>query len=151
MGPAVVTLSGLVLDIIGAFVLAIEAIGLDRVQEWGRRLTAFIESQRTRLVNQGVAVLVLFVMITSGIFTSNLHQAGTTNRIAIGLLWVLLAILLTYAISFILGSIAHNLGAILLALQARARRQSVGLLGFGLLLVGFLLQFIGTLWGALAN
>jgi hypothetical protein len=138
MWPTIFTLTGLLADIAGGFILSIEAIGAHRVKEWG-----------TRLLRSSY-----FGWLLAASFVASLVLAiFTLDRFAIKndflQIFIVLVISIGSALTLLLIVEAiERTGHALIILGERARINAVGLLGFGLIAAGFVLQFVGTLWSA---
>ena len=138
MWPTILTLTGLVVDIIGAFILAVEAIGVDRVRDWRGRLWG--DSWTTPIIGWVVTGAILFWLVRAGLYP--LEEWWFRGATAFG-------ILLGVGIAMI--GILELTERFMSAAELSTRRRAAGLLGFTLLAAGFALQFAGTLWGALAK
>jgi hypothetical protein len=154
--PHIAILAGLTVEVAGAFVLAADAIGLDRLE---RTAAAFlrVEGELTgareptdSLRHPGAARIALALICAGGAGVGSLF--GTHPPIwALGMPRILVVVgacLLGGAVGLALYWAAlTTLRAAVGALQAvelRAKGRGVGVLGFSLLFIGFVLQFFGT-------
>lgn len=151
------TLAGLIIDLVGAFILSVEAIGIDRVQAWGDALRLFPNAPRAA----GSSTFTDPRRILSGVLGGFGSAVGywtyqyVAKHFATGVA-VQMASAVLGAIAGMAGSLVVLAGCRAMALfllhaQARARRQSAGTLGFAFLAIGFALQFAGTLMSALIS
>jgi len=139
----------LAFDIIGAFILAIDAIGVDRVHGWGMRIKISITEDRTNSIGCLVSIALIGVAFWLGILTLE----GTVDRDLPTRLSSFGKMLLLIMVGGIFGAATARLflgiSWALLTLQNRARRQAVGILGFSVLAIGFILQSVGLIWQGL--
>jgi hypothetical protein len=154
----IITLVGLLVEIVGAFVLAAEAIGLHRISAWVRALSLFRARSAGRRKEAPDSALHpnaqrICVACTSGIGAGFGSYLGThppsfvshIPRLAFGLSAAALGgvvAVFAYQIILIICAIAIRL---LLVVERRTRNRTVGVVGFVLLFLGFVLQFVGTL------
>jgi hypothetical protein len=153
----ILILVGLTIEIAGAFVLAADAIGLDRLVHWASNL------REVRGALTGAKPWARSTFLDPNRFLSALGSAG---GVAIGAYWVM-PLLMSYpkwlrvplaavigggggglvglALSISVPIVIQTIASALLRLESRARVHAVGVLGFGLLFLGFSLQFAGTL------
>lgn len=162
----IANLIGLCVEIVGAFFLSAEAIGLRRIQSWRKRYfenasyvasTYSIEerSKRAAEVSLGALPLVLSLIGSSlGAFLGTwialtidaLQFSWLPKRLGIAVGVLVGAVggvytLVTIAFLFRASS------SILIWLESRTQQGAIGLIGFFLLLTGFVLQIIGALSG----
>jgi hypothetical protein len=158
------TLSGLCFDLLGAFLLAAEAIGLDTIRAWRERLLdqpAFIlsSSKTVDIARRAQKARLPWVPQLAIGFGSGVG-AGVGGFVALALKqtgWSTLA-----PLGLIVGGVvgAFSLDAVVSLLRASSSffiwvqesvgRGTIGVAGFVLLAAGFVLQFIGSLGQALA-
>lgn len=152
----ILILCGLLFEVTGAFVLAAEAIGLERLERWiaklsrtraemageqARRGSTFLDPNRF-ICGFGSAAGVAFgywVSLHLPEWPANLEKLAA---IAVGGLSGAVFGVLIYRGTLV------TLQVVVRALQrieSRVRLHAVGVIGFGLLAFGFCLQFIGTL------
>jgi hypothetical protein len=147
--PTIISLAGLVFDILGAFILGVEAIGPDRVQQWGLSVKTYLTDERRERAIPLVTLILLNAIVWTGIIlTAEPTYPVWWDNLVIDIL------LAAVGSSLILTGLAFacaKLGAFLLDIQSRVRRRAAGLLGFAFLGTGFVFQFTGTLWQALQN
>lgn len=153
-------LSGLVSEIGGGFVLALDAIGLERISSWATRLRCTRaemagEQRRTRSTFTDPNRFISGIGGTGGgaagywisqrlpIWGPYLPRFVSVLAAAVigGVCGVVVGLTL-YRSSLLL---LHHGASALMHLEQRARLHATGVLGFGLLFIGFLLQFVGTL------
>ena len=157
------TLIGLCLDIVGAFFLSAQAIGLERIQSWKKQYfdnpsyvagTHKMEEmeRRSKETNLRALPFVLVLIATSlGGFIGTWISLGIDS---LQLTWLpkhmgLIGVLLggaigAYTIDFI-ALIFRAASSVFVWIDSRTQQGTIGLIGFTLLLVGFVLQFIGAL------
>ena len=158
---ALCTSTGLLVELLGGFFLAAEAIGLDRIRSWrnaGRVPLHILGTHRTvemidRANNLGVRHMpAILVGIGSGLGSGigcalalaiKTHLPGASK-------WALLSGLLMGGLvgAFALDGVALILNVSLRALdwiESRARQGTIGLIGFVVLALGILMQFAGSL------
>lgn len=157
----VLQLVGMLIEIVGAFILAADAIGLNRLRKWVKSLTHITaqlsqkEASNDSILKPSAARLVYTGIIAAGSgFGSWLSTHPPTwasyipnwlfrafSIVAGGLCGMLIFFVVVYSILALIGFI--NM------VEVRARKRRAGLIGFLLLLVGFVSQFIGALGQAL--
>lgn len=151
----IMILSGLLIEIAGAFVLAAEAIGPQRLSNWitkvrrvrmemaglqPRRRSTFLDPNRF-ICALGSAGGVGFACWLSGCLSASSFGAKVVAVATGGIAGAVFGVVLYKGALRSLLVAMHALARI----EARVRFRAVGVLGFGLLFIGFLLQFIGTL------
>jgi hypothetical protein len=156
----VFVLAGLVAEIIGGFILALDAIGLERIARW----VASLRRTREEMAGEQVRKRSTFTdpnRFIAGIGAASGGAAGylVSERLPV---WVahlprivsLIGIIMVAGVFASIIGVAlyqsalfllHHITNSLWRLEQRARIRTNGLLGFGLLFIGFLLQFVGTL------
>ncbi len=152
-----ITLTGMFIEIIGAFALSAEAIGLDRLWGWVRALSVFRERSSGReepppdsalRPNAQRILMACTCGIGSGVGTYlGTHPPGFAShlpRLAFGLFAALLGGIVAVLVYQIILAACSALIALLSVVESRTRAKSVGVVGFVLLLFGFILQFAGT-------
>lgn len=144
---------GLLVEIIGAFVLAAEAIGVERIQSWAINLSktaAEMEGLKLRRgstfldPNRFIAGFGSCGGVAFGYWLSSYLPSETVVKY--------IAILGGAMAGAFLGVFLHIGGIAILRiastalkhLETRVRFRVIGLLGFSLLFIGFVLQLIGT-------
>jgi hypothetical protein len=150
-------MAGLSLEIVGAFVLAAEAIGVERLDSWAANFS------RARAEMAGTQPRRGSTFLDPNRFIAGLASAG---GVAFGY-WLSFRVppwpsdIAAKAAAIVGGGLAGGVFGVVLyqgalatlrigvhalrRLEARVRFRAVGVLGFGLLFVGFVLQLIGTL------
>lgn len=151
----IIILIGLLAELLGAFVLAAEAIGLETLSRWianlrqGRSEVTGERSPRrgtfldpNRFIAATVAIAACWIS-----WTMLPHLPSWTGKLPRIVLFSILAVLgglcgvlVRFAIIAGLGAAVSNL----LILQRRVAARAVGTLGFGTLAFGILLQMLGT-------
>jgi hypothetical protein len=151
----VLILSGLSVEIAGAFVLAAEAIGLERLDSWtadlsrvrdemagtqARRGSTFLDPNRflAGFASAGGGAVGYWLSYRLTFWPSPIAKAAAVGVGALA--GGVLGVILYQGALATLRATVHALKRI----EARVRVRAVGVLGFGLLSIGFLLQFIGT-------
>lgn len=153
-------LVGLIFEIFGAFILAVDAIGLERFDGWIaqlRGLRAEIAGEKKRggstfsdprrfiagIASAAGSVAGFTVFHYFPLWTAQFSNTATHFAAALigSVFAAVLGVFLTWAILMSL----HMLSTFLQKLRNRAEIHAVGLLGFGLLFAGFVFQFSGTL------
>jgi hypothetical protein len=156
---SLITLFGLVVEIFAGLILAIEAIGLDRVARWigsislaqeeiaGKRKEREDSSRDPgpkRIYRATLGALIGGFGAWFGSFAHTWDVRG----------WMYVAFALAggvagglIGVGFLFSTVYGLRGIIWLLrfAEERAQRKAVGVIGFGLLFVGFILQFVGTL------
>lgn len=150
-------MAGLSVEVVGAFVLAAEAIGVERIQSWAanlsrtraemagtepRRGSTFLDPNRfiVGLGSAGGGAFGYWLSFRVPAWPSEI-AAKAAVVVAGALAGAIFGVVLYIGALATLRTGAHALKR----LEARIRFRAVGLLGFGLLFVGFVLQLIGTL------
>ena len=152
-------MAGLSVEVVGAFVLAAEAIGIERIHSWAdslsrtraemagtkpRRGSTFLDPKRfiAGLGSAGGGAFVFWLWLSFRVPPWLPEIAATADAVvAGGLAGAIFGVVLYLGALSTLRTGVH----VLKRLEARVRFRAVGLLGFGLLFVGFMLQLIGTL------
>jgi len=152
-------LVGLILELAGAFLLAVEAIGIDRIRDWRRlgaeRASWVLEPKKTGMMARrslearlrwlptilvGTASglgayagggLALFVKQHAG--PAWLSILAGLAGITVGAFFIDAVVLVLRGITFLLGSV-----------EASAERRTIGISGFFFLAVGIALQVFGV-------
>ena len=153
----IITLTGMLIEIIGAFVLSAEAIGLDRLAAWIRALSLFRNRSSGReqsppdsaLRPNAQRILMACTCGTGAGFGTYLgtHPPGFAShwpRLSYGLLAALLGGIVSVLVYQVVLVACSCIISLLLAVERRTRSKTVGVVGFLLLLAGFILQFAGT-------
>lgn len=147
IGP-ILNLMGLALEISGAFILSIEAIGFGRIEGWIRSLKIVgFRSTKQRLAPGeldysnsvllwlvGVPVILVEIIL---IFYLNLGWGS--------FIIVLLGFVAMYILNRVASICLARIADLLNFLEEKAQRREVGVLGFLFLFVGFIFEFAGTL------
>jgi hypothetical protein len=157
-------LIGLVVEIIACFILSIEAIGLDRVTRWTQALSLLrsdlTDEQKERpFFSRGSQIPRIFTGLTTGLSVVINYYYIRRSEAYLNWWQQYLALLIG---SLVLGLVAASIyeGSLyglkatinaLRAIESRSRARTSGILGFLLLLLGFILQFSGTLGQALSK
>jgi hypothetical protein len=183
-----ISILGLTVDVICAFLLSVEAIKLHNVKFLCDRVLRQIyhQARSPSIIYEGETVprdiVVNWASRHTRMFTMLHYVAGTLLLISVDLVsggrlrmlaisavayviilswyWVILIALfavpyLLFGVIWGLGEIVH-IGIVLLLkrmiavldfIQVRYADGTVGILGFGLLFIGFILQALGTYWG----
>lgn len=159
----VLTLVGYVIEIFAGFVLAVDAIGISRVQKWlitvgywhhGGFVKHWFETgegQSHYQINETArGALIIFILIPVMqwflIFVmSELFHVDMKDSISFLLLFYCSAIVAFYAAPKIFRGFMGAAIASLSFVHRKAEARAAGLLGFLLLFGGFVLQFAGTL------
>ncbi len=153
----ILILAGLSVEVVGAFVLAAEAIGVERIHSWAdnlsrtrakmartepRRGSTFLDPNRfiAGLGSAGGGAFGYWLSFRVPPWLPEI-AAKAAAVVAGGLAGAIFGVVLYLGALSTLRTGAH----VLKCLEARVRFRAVGLIGFGLLLVGFVLQLIGTL------
>lgn len=163
----ILVLVGQVVQIVASFILSVEVIGLDRVEGWAKRLSLLHKDLRDLADDKGTRAherpSVTLGRGIPGIIVSLAAAAG-----ALGGHYVVRRFypipkfsdlrqdLLIFAVSIVAGvfgivlwqTTVYGLRAAIWGLrdlQSRSMARTSGILGFLLLLVGFVLQFVGTI------
>ncbi len=150
-------------EILAAFMLSAEAIGLSRLDSWTRSLTQVTGelSGQTKPADSlvkpstGRMMFTLIVAIGSGAggwcggFSRTLFPQLPILVLLLlgGLVGAITGVLLLYLVVYTFITVISFVRAV----ESYTQRRIVGVIGFFLLLVGFLLQFIGTLALALRS
>jgi hypothetical protein len=153
----ILVLAGQVVQIVASFILSIEAIGLDRVARWIRSLS-FLRSdlidEKGKILPSyflfglkiGDIFLAAFLVGWSGVFFC--LTIYFDKQLPFGML-TLLGLGAFFVVTLTLYIILHTLlGMIISALQyvdSLSSQKTSGILGFLLLFIGFVLQFVGTM------
>jgi hypothetical protein len=153
----VLVLVGLSLEMFGALLLSVEAIGLDRVEAWARSLGVWREQTDIHKtadpraipkiqsyligINVGLGILA-GGRVASGLDTmfgvQRQFVSGMCGAVIGGLIAAyVIPLLIKYLLSFVI--------FILRFAEQRTRVHRAGVIGFLFLLGGFTFQFIGTL------
>ena len=157
----ILSLMGLCFDLVGAFFLSAEAIGLATILSWQQRflerpLHVFriegpVETDKIarklglRWLPSIVIGLSIFVGVYIGaaiaMFVSNYYGTPKWVGLIVSFSGGAIAAFITKAIPFLF----RSLSSILNMVQDMAGRGIIGIIGFALLAFGFLLQFVGNL------
>jgi len=160
----VLVLVGLVMQIVASFILSVEVIGLDRVARWTNSLSLLrsdlTDDKKERpFFSRGSQIPRIYcgVMTMLGIvlmhFYMEKYLAGISSLHRV-LAYLVGSILLGVITASLYEGVLYAIKAAvygLRAIESRSRARSSGILGFLLLLVGFMLQFIGTLGQSLSK
>jgi len=148
-------LFGLILDIVGVFILSVEAIGVDRVQKWGKaaRLFPFAPRppEKSTFSDPARFVSGAFAALGGGVgflIYQRLPQSYRDDAL-LRFGFAALGSIASCAALFLFLVACRALAMLLLDAQLRTRRKAAGLFGFVLLAIGFILQFAGTLLAAI--
>lgn len=157
----ILVLGGMLLEIVGGFILSVEAIGLDRLASWINSLSLLhsdiAEDKKVRpFFSRGSQIprIICGLCAGAGVYISVLlsrkyfidiqqirwYQALYMS-VAGGLIGGVLGVSLLLGLEYGLRAVVFGLRR----LEDKTRARSSGILGFLLLLLGFLLQFAGTL------
>jgi len=158
------TLVGLCFDIAGAFFLSAQAIGLDRIRNWrteyldisariaGARKTVEAErlAQHSKVSFLPSALGVIAGFIGSYVGASlALYIKSLNLKLLPSYADLILGMLIGGAIGFyafdVFSFAFRKASSALIWIDNSTQKGAIGLIGFGLLLVGFILQFIGAL------
>lgn len=157
---AISSLIGLVLEMAGAFLLATEAIGLDRIKSWREQwletpifiLTAKRNEEMeqrakdkgmqwffglTMMCSLGIAVAI--AMFMSGFAES--HGLSAWLRVPFAIVGLFVGAVFVEGCVFCM----RTASTVLLSIEASAGRGAIGVTGFVLLSSGFVLQTLGVL------
>lgn len=139
-------LAGIAVEIVGGFILAIDAIGLDRVQRWADALRRLPRSMTTVDYRDSYAY--------RQEYKQDFRSESERNRIgdalaAYGAVYMEVAWLAFMMIAMLPLGILMLIAFGLRYAAEKAKRNASGVIGFSVLTVGFLLQFAGTLIGGL--
>lgn len=153
----ILQLSGMLIEIVGTFILSVEAIGLDRFQKWIESLTMIREQlsgkqKSNDSVRKPSAARIIFATICaigsgfgSWLGTHPPLWAARFPSWVVLLTSIILAglagVILFHVILYIMLAVVSALHTV----ELRTRTRTAGLIGFLLLLVGFVIQFVGTL------
>jgi drug/metabolite transporter (DMT)-like permease len=156
-------LAGLCAEILGGLVLSIDAIGLDRVKKWsermttiGRQATGREPAPRDSITRPGInRLLVAFCAPLGAMVVLYFFLPERTEALTMPW-WKYILIVLGGGIA---GPVAYfavayailGVTTLLVFAEQRAERKTAGIVGFGALLIGFVLQFSGTLVDALRH
>jgi hypothetical protein len=162
MAPYQWTLMGLTTDIVGAFLLSVEAIKLENLRRIRLRLAEAVRNPDPDWVLGGGMVLVLVIICAFGWFILVNPQYDTvtipwipssgatfnwimaaSSMVVIFILLLPCAWIFTAATSWVFKCIVAALGFI----ETRTPNGTIGLIGFTLIFAGFVLQGIGTWLG----
>jgi len=143
--PYIISLVGLVFDIIGAFLLSIEVIGIKKIIRYMDDLKLIFSSKY--YIGIGISVLLLIFAV---IFAQRLNRYAFSDfdveaKIMIVIELVIVLIVITVVSLSVLFAIAISMTKILVNIEARIEKGALGGIGFLFLFVGFLGQFGGTL------
>jgi hypothetical protein len=161
---AVATIIGLCFDIVGAFFLSAQAIGLDRIQSWKRRFfdnpsyvvgTHSIEEMQSRSKEVNLRALppmLIFIATSLGaaiggglaLAIDSLKLPWLPKYLGLAMGVLVGGAIGAYAISFF-ALIFRAASSMLVWIDSRTQQGTIGLIGFILLFVGFTLQIIGAL------
>jgi hypothetical protein len=148
------SLTGLVLDISGAFVLSLDAIGLDRVHAWTERfvqLRSEIEEPNKPIGLRHPARFISAIGAGAGagigplLHNYFMKDQSWVSIVLFSFLGGISAVMIGFGIIFIIRFVS----ILLTKIERKARERTVGGIGFVLLILGFLLQFVGTTLQAL--
>lgn len=160
MKPYYLILLGLFVEIVGGFILASDAIGLDRVKRWATDLHNYdnlVSNKKTEgggflspvRITIGVAcVLGLVIAIP---VSDKLNGGATSPSPGVVLTVWLGSVLASMLVIFVITVIVRFAVNLLQRLQHSMESHNVGVFGFVLLFLAFLLQFAGTLWDSFAR
>ncbi len=130
--PHTLIISGIIFEVIGAFILALEAFGKKRVKNIVKKIDNFSQWAKKRLINM---LLVIFPFI------------GLT---LIGFLFnseVLVGLAIPFALLSIIQATIIDDARAIVDWESRPKKfKKIGPYGFILLLVGNLLQVISVIW-----
>lgn len=158
------SLAGLCFNLIGAFLLAAEAIGLETIHSWQDRVidrpTNILSTTKTAEMAQRAKTSNLrwlpgaAIGLASGVGSAAGTFAALSLKHLILPTWFPLIGILAGGIAgaFFIDLVVFMLrsaSAFLLWVQNTAGRGTIGITGFILLAIGFVLQFVGTLTQAL--
>ncbi len=153
----VLQLIGMAVEILAAFMLSAEAIGLSRLDSWTRSLTQVTgelsgqANPSDSLKSPSVGRIIFTIIVATGSGAGGWF--GGSSRTWFPHVPTLLLLLLGGVVGAITGVVLlyvvvyTSLAVItfLKAIESYTQRRIVGVIGFLLLLLGFMLQFIGTL------
>ena len=158
LGPmnTIIILSGMALEIVGALLLAIDAIGVDRVRNWAggptvvRRILSGVSPETKR----HSAILVAFILVVvayalGGYAAAKLDWLFDGNPGMQGALGFLVGLGVALSALELFRFLLLGITAVLLSATGMAERRTAAILGAVLLVVGFSMQFFGTLTLAL--
>jgi hypothetical protein len=155
-------LIGLVVEIIACFILSLEAIGLERVVRWAKAISILRHKMLTSTEETDLPILSVSGCLIRGLYIFPVLGTGFIAFLVINyeqymdsLPWHLgfVVAIMGFPATMLVGlglflGLAWGFGVValsLLKLEAGTRARSSGILGFLLLLLGFTLQFAGTL------
>src|ERR1041384_7012109 len=157
----VLILVGLAVEITGAFILAADAIGLARLAAWAADLrevrgavtgekpwarSTFLDPNRfISAIGAGGGVIIGAKWLDPMFSGHSRWVAVPLSALIAAIVGIFVALVLTRVMIIIIQLIASSL----LRLESRVRVHATGVLGFGLLFLGFALQFAGTLMDGL--
>ncbi len=158
---ALVTLVGLLLDLVGAFLLAVEAIGLERIRSWQDRwvngpvavLSGDKEMDERAAIRAWAWLPGLFGTVASGAGAG----AGTAVALALdtlgrskwnGVVGAVLGGLVGFGAFPVAVRLFRSVSRLVDQIEESTKKKgAVGLIGFLLLAFGFVFQAVGTLVG----
>ncbi len=163
---AELSLVGILLEVIAGFILAIDAIGMDKIRRW-RRLLLLVPRQKPSLLAAvaGLALMstaLLFGFLTVAVLVINVALSGGVLEkdhlvLKDSLAWLtaggrnlFTASQIVLAVLAMVMGITFGVSRLLRRLEMLADRRAAGVLGFSIFCVGASLQFIGTLLPALS-
>jgi hypothetical protein len=157
------TLSGLILDIVGAFFLSIEAIGIEKIIRWKQQLLTtpnkldeIIESKKIKSIIDPEDLLHFPINVVRLIFSMFIFLAIVMGlcidiRFFISDFFLILVVLGIFVYSRLIFILAHLLSFVLKKssrllqwTELNFKKGQIGVLGFLFLFIGFLFQFFGT-------
>jgi hypothetical protein len=160
------SLIGLCFDIVGAFLLAAEAIGTERIRSWKEHSLDHpgfvLAPHKTAEVQQRAEKLKLRWLPAAAMGISSGIGAGFGSYIALAIKELGAPQWLPF-VGIVLGGLAgaflidasvllmRSISRFLVWVEESAGKGTIGLAGFVLLSVGFMLQFVGTLAQAIAR
>jgi hypothetical protein len=153
----ILVLVGLSLEMFGALMLSIEAIGLERVEAWARSLGVWREQTAIERASDPRAIHKIqatFISIRTGLGILAGGAVGNGLDTVFGgqrqLVWGLFgmvtgALIAGYVIPLLIKYLISSVIFVLRFAEERTRVHRAGVIGFLFLLAGFTFQFIGTL------
>lgn len=161
--PVYLILLGYILEILGVFVLAAEAIGLKRLSQWINSLTK-LRAELTgdidptdSVIRPGVARIIFASICAAGSGIGSYYGSHPPEWAASLPKWsalfgaALIGALVGVALYRIILVAMKLIVSALILVESRTQRHASGILGFIMLLIGFILQFSGTLGDSLAR
>ena len=158
---AILALSGQVVQIVAGFILSVEVIGLERVAQWSTSISLLRQElkdgQKKKKFFSVSGQIPRIIGAVSSVFGGGLFfylQRKYQVDLKSLSYWKQALLILGGATMGGIAGICLSEGVLLIlrvavsglrAIESRSRARSSGILGFLLLLLGFLLQFAGTL------